>query len=278
METRRTGWLRVQTIPVAASSPLAVLAAIGTPVIRPQAVTIDAGIGRSVADFTLADTSGRPVSLHAFQGKTGRRARLHGDRMPGRQPLYAPPGRAIRGVSGQGGRVPHCQRERSRVDRAGGRARPELSRRVPRPEGSGKRRRRPAWSRADVCDAGARRTAAGFATGVRSTTSMARGNASRRRREATWSRHSMPCWPGVRSPCQSRRWSAVRSTGPRRSRSSAAVRGFARPRPRYGRPSRSDDEAVPVGAGDVRRGRCADPAGEVPVVPPARARLARSRS
>jgi peroxiredoxin len=50
---------------------LAVLAvaALGARVFRPHAATIDAGIGRAVAGFTLNDTMGRPVSLHAYRGK-----------------------------------------------------------------------------------------------------------------------------------------------------------------------------------------------------------------
>ena len=45
------------------------LAAFGGPVEKALHLVVDAGIGRAVADFTLADTSGRPVSLHDFQGK-----------------------------------------------------------------------------------------------------------------------------------------------------------------------------------------------------------------
>ena len=48
---------------------LAVLAAFGARWFRPRAATIDPGIGRPVADFTLADTSGRAVSLRGYQGK-----------------------------------------------------------------------------------------------------------------------------------------------------------------------------------------------------------------
>ena len=68
METRRTGWLRSRRFR-SGFLALAVLAAIGGRMFRPHTVTIDTGIGRPVTDFTLADTSGRPVSLHAYQGK-----------------------------------------------------------------------------------------------------------------------------------------------------------------------------------------------------------------
>src|SRR5262249_17408773 len=46
---------------------LAILVAIGAGFLRQHAPRIDGGIGRPVADFTLADTAGRPVALHDFR-------------------------------------------------------------------------------------------------------------------------------------------------------------------------------------------------------------------
>ncbi len=68
METWRTGWLRSRRFRRSFLA-LAVLAALGAWMFRPHAVTIHAAIGRPVADFTLPDTLGHPVSLHGYQGK-----------------------------------------------------------------------------------------------------------------------------------------------------------------------------------------------------------------
>jgi peroxiredoxin len=62
------GWLRSRRFR-SGFLALAVLAAFGARWFRPRATTIDAGIGRPVADFTLPDISGRAVSLHGYHGK-----------------------------------------------------------------------------------------------------------------------------------------------------------------------------------------------------------------
>jgi peroxiredoxin len=47
----------------------AILAALGIRFVRPRATALDSAIGQPVANFTLADTSGRPVSLHDYRAR-----------------------------------------------------------------------------------------------------------------------------------------------------------------------------------------------------------------
>jgi peroxiredoxin len=68
METRRTGWLHPNRLTLGFLA-LAIVAGIGASVIYPLRTTKDRRIGRPVADFTLLDTSGRPVSLHRYRRK-----------------------------------------------------------------------------------------------------------------------------------------------------------------------------------------------------------------
>ena len=68
MKIRPMDWLRSRRFRTGFVA-LAVLAALGARLFRPPAATIDAGIGRLVGGFTLADTAGRPVSLHGYHGK-----------------------------------------------------------------------------------------------------------------------------------------------------------------------------------------------------------------
>ena len=76
METRRAGWFPPRRVPLGRFEWLVVVivivvvAGVGGWTIHARRTTIDRGLGRPVADFTLLDVSGRPVSLRDYRDKS----------------------------------------------------------------------------------------------------------------------------------------------------------------------------------------------------------------
>ena len=269
METRRTGWLRSRRFR-SGFLALAVLAALGARMFRPHAATIDAGIGRPVADFTLADTSGRPVSLHGYQGKaavvlvfTGTDCPVGNLYMPRLVELsraYRDKGVAFLVINANAHETAEQVAEHARsyhvefpVLKDPGNLVADRLRRRADVRDAGDRRPRPASL--PGCDR--RSVRAGDAQGRGDAELPGRGarcRAGRRAgRRAEHAGRRLPDRPG-------RRDRGRRATVPGSSR-----------RPRDpSPPSRQRDEPVAVGPVTYCGGRRPDRPGEVPVVPPAR--------